>query len=557
MNRISCPFFLIVACPLILAGVFSTEDTSAQIIQDIASGVEVQGTVQADSLGTTQYRLNVPPGSNSVLISVTPDIYSTDLAFAIRYGAPVTWQGNGYIYDEAVDDYYSGKEEHTYQNPTIGQWYIAIYNWSSSSTGYRLKAEVALSYTSTPTPSQSPTPATTPTATVVSIHEDLDQNGIVDSLDIFKLLRAGRKQLPVSEGDVDGNHRMDYADLFHLARAWQRGTPQPSPSSTQTPWHSPTPTHTPPSQATATFTPPPVEDEATLCKQLFGSSYETTLLGTQAVEIAAEAVWGARDLNGGVWTYQGTLTQTSPDSENWTYSPSPADRLVVAYANGPVLEFIFTRFEGWKQGTWEDFTKSHGLDFTVKIQNQVDIRVQSESAPDAEQKIHWSRRIQGNLKTDTDSQTLDLTHTGSWDGYVEYPDTYDHTIENCSGQIQSSRGTYTISERYEYRYTYDARHYHHIFNRYIWNSSSASFGENTWQYQDAFVRWEMQSVDTYFNVVREPYFWQCRGSLLKNGQVLGTLQFTGEPIRDTHGPDLVLQLTGGGQYFLHTLIQYP
>jgi len=176
----------------------------------------------------------------------------------------------------------------------------------------------------------------------------------------------------------------------------------------------------------------------------------------------------------------------------------------------------------------------------------------------------WERRITGTVPYDGETSTLSILHTGKMQhGIGAYQHIALHEYEEqCSGTVLFDTAQFTISEEYWASYTYNSQTINHVFNYWIRNNSSAVLGGVTYQYQNATVRWEkesfqIQSGGYQYNVVQQPSYWICGGSLLKNGQVLGTLQFSGPVVVNTHGPDLLLHLGTGEDYFLHTLIQYP
>lgn len=71
------------------------------------------------------------------------------------------------------------------------------------------------------------------------------------------------------------------------------------------------------------------------------------------------------------------------------------------------------------------------------------------------------------------------------------------------------------------------------------------------------VRWEKQSAsgggETLYNVVGEPGYWTCSGALLRDGQLTGSLEFTGPVMDGSYGPDLVLKLAAGESVLMHPL----
>jgi subtilisin family serine protease len=432
-----------------------------------------------------------------------------------------------------------------------------------------------------PTASATPSPSPSPTPPPPSVIRD------------FITRRALILPSEQAASELNGDGVVDVADMVRLLRASPTATasptssPTPSPTAgpTSTITFTPTPTLTPTATATPFLSPTPSPSLSPtptgtsgptvqkLIQEQFASSSDGTLMAVEMIEIAAQAAFGAKDLNGGAWTYTGTLTQAAPNSNSWTYSPAPTDKLIVQFSGAQPIEIKYTTFNGYVDGGWEKFVDSHSLDFTFKSAGSLDVRIQSVAQPAKNAReiagpvtagytydIQFQRRITGTMPSQGELLTVDITNQGTKKGYVESPFLYYEYNIQAGGTMQSPSGSITIAEQYSSSYSYDSRKYHHVFNRQITNNSTAVRDGVTYQFQNANVRWEYESVygDTvYVNVVRQPDYWIVQGSLLANGQVIGNLQLTGPIIINTHGPDLVLRMTSGEDYFLHTLIQYP
>lgn len=560
------------------------------------------GQAQTDTL-TTGFRIKSHPQSNHIRLAFAhatgaaagSEAVLVKIPMTVKAGAAVgtsnlTFSTSAALYHESTTPFslttVNGSINVLAGGPTA----------TPTPTATQTSALPTATATNAPTPPQSPTPTNTlrpptatpppqtptPTPTVPgTTGSDLNHDGTVDLLDLYQLIAACRGLRAASDGDTNGDHQANYMDALYMAAAWHQGTPAATatprptrPPATATPLATATPTATsgvptPP----PTSTPKPGSPEASLCNQLFSVSYEGSIFGTDAVDIMAEAAWGATELSGGTMSnprLYGTLTQSASNLDDWSYAAAPADRLIVAYAQGPTIEFAFTRFEGWMQGDWEDFTRSHTVDFTAKVAGQVDVRIQSECRPATpddvayDTKQVWERRITGTVPYEGEISTLSILHTGKMQHGI---DPYQHIAlheyeEQCSGTVLFDTAQLTISEEYWASYTYNSQTINHVFNYWIRNNSSAVLGGTTYQYQNATVRWEKESFRTQsggyqYNVVQQPSYWICGGSLLKNGQAFGTLQFSGPVVVNTHGPDLLLHLGTGEDYFLHTLIQYP
>lgn len=160
-----------------------------------------------------------------------------------------------------------------------------------------------------------------------------------------------------------------------------------------------------------------------------------------------------------------------------------------------------------------------------------------------------------------DSQTInvDITTQGTESGYVEAPFSHLETNETIQGSISTSSSSISVNQRAWYSLMQNGTIDQITQNRILENTSSATMGGSTYQFQDGYVRWESNSLTQtgVINVVREPDYWQDAGTLWKDGQLFGEVHFNGPVVADTHGPELYLYLATGEEIFLHTLIQYP
>jgi len=311
-----------------------------------------------------------------------------------------------------------------------------------------------------------------------------------------------------------------------------------------------------------------------LCQESFNAGYEVADLGDEAVNLAAEAVWGASELNGNNLTLTGTLTQTAQGSDIWTYNPNPSNKLVVIFAGGPTVEFTFTTFNGYLNGTWEDFTEQHSVNFRIFIQGQTDLQVQSQSGfVTANPKVpasngyvpawtrEWQRVLTGTTLYEGEIITLNVTHSGTEYGSIEPGWTQLIHDENYGGTVGSPSFQMNISQ-----YSYSSRTHNsnagiHVLNGQLTNNSSATLNGITYQYQNAHAAWAAGSSlndPGAFNIVIDTNYWDAQGIMLKNGQPFGTIQFTGPVVANAYGgPDLVLRLNTGEDIFLHTLVPWP
>lgn len=103
------------------------------------------------------------------------------------------------------------------------------------------------------------------------------------------------------------------------------------------------------------------------------SAKSGTSLCAQAVFVASIET-GGREL-----VTTGTLTESAPKSNVFTYTSSPADRLRLVYADGTIIEFVVSSFDGDFSVDAERFLeRNHQLAFTMKQAGVADIEITSQ-----------------------------------------------------------------------------------------------------------------------------------------------------------------------------------
>ncbi len=301
------------------------------------------------------------------------------------------------------------------------------------------------------------------------------------------------------------------------------------------------------------------QTEATILHDLFSSSNDITETSTDAISLAVDAVWEASGITG-VVTTTGTLTQNI--SGEWSYSSSPNDKLVLVFYNGTVVSFVFYQISGYTSGTAEDFKLSHLMDFNTYIENYMNMRVYSNTYPQ-NYIIYWQRTITGTMVYDSQAMTLNITHSGSYDREISGSWAMFEYTEQATGTTNTSSFSISVNEGYWRKMIHDSNQGRFIMNTEITNNSSGNFGGTTYKYQTAKVFWaaytqfEDSANMNMYNQVIDASQWLVQGSLLKNGQTYGVLQFDGPVINYTPGPNLIVHLNNGTDVFLHPLISLP
>lgn len=310
-------------------------------------------------------------------------------------------------------------------------------------------------------------------------------------------------------------------------------------------------------------------EEKELIQEIFDTAYSSNELTEESISLAAQAVWGATELNGGSPTFTGTLTQSAPNSEDFTYSPTPNDRLIVLFSGSPAIEFVFTQFDGYVDGTWEDFLDEHELDFTVFIQDQMNFRIQSEKGSVGYGHWQWQRRSTGSVVYNDETLQIDIVDEGDQTSSVDSGWAESELTTGTTGTVTSPTASITVNQSYWSHLIHNSGDAVEIRNFIFRNGNTASFNGSNYQFvgeeagRPASVRWEAYTHfgsggpdSTWLNTVSEPDYWLYEGGLLKDGAVYGLLQFTGPVISGTWGPDLELH-TAEGDILLHSLINMP
>lgn len=303
--------------------------------------------------------------------------------------------------------------------------------------------------------------------------------------------------------------------------------------------------------------------EARLALQAIGTPYDAGRLGSDAVSILAFSLFYASNLNGGSTTATGTLTSQDDTDENYTYMATPTDRMVLVTFSGRRIEWVLNlaSASGNTSGTWEDFVAQHNIDFTFAEAGRYDVRVESQkdyTTPGARAwTAAWTRTMTGSYVNGGETVMLDITHQGTENGSIESPFSELSTSESYAGTTTSPSATVNVNESSFYYFIQNSSQSVIVRNFGITSNSSAAFGGNTYQYNNANVRWETYSLLTdpgQFNVVKDSDYWQVGGNMTKNGGAFGTLEFSGPVTPGTKGPDLLMRFQNGSTTLLHTLI---
>ena len=99
-------------------------------------------------------------------------------------------------------------------------------------------------------------------------------------------------------------------------------------------------------------------------------------------------------------------------------------------------------------------------------------------------------------------------------------------------------------------------------DRNIWsnNSASGNFGSFTFHDLYCFYVGGTAFIDSanagIYNQAIETDKWEARGTLLKDNQFYGNIQFDSPPVEDTYGSILIANCTDNNKYFLDNLLKW-
>ncbi|MCF6285945.1 MAG: hypothetical protein L3K26_12220, partial [Candidatus Hydrogenedentes bacterium] len=144
--------------------------------------------------------------------------------------------------------------------------------------------------------------------------------------------------------------------------------------------------------------------------------------------------------------------------------------------------------------------------------------------------------------------------------YLEPPFAHYEYEETYTGSASTSSASYTIAEYAWSSIIHNSDAYIHVRDDKRQSNSSFTVAGSTYQFVEALAIWHSGSVlndPGLFSVVIEPENWRVSGSLIKDGQLFGSVQYDKPLVADSHGPELVLHTTSGEEVFLHTLIVFP
>lgn len=237
--------------------------------------------------------------------------------------------------------------------------------------------------------------------------------------------------------------------------------------------------------------------------------------GEEAATLCAEAVFLASEINGGTQLITtGTLTQSTSNPNQFTYSATPNDKLRLSFTNGSTIYYTVTAFNGDFTSDAANFLRSsHSLSFRMVITGTADFTVSSQQTSTSRQ-----ASIRGSMTYENTPLTVDMTMQGSVYYEAGTSPVYD-VDEVLQGSITASNLSISIDERRVYKSLYVTKFVQQTTRTInnIWTVDGVEF-----TMLNAVMKWVLAD----FKAVDLDTFWsQTSGVLTRSGASYGQLLF--------------------------------
>ncbi|NOX85164.1 MAG: T9SS type A sorting domain-containing protein [Chlorobi bacterium] len=298
------------------------------------------------------------------------------------------------------------------------------------------------------------------------------------------------------------------------------------------------------------------QTEAEIVSAMYSGSSDLVDLTDDLISYAVRAVWEASVLTS-TKTTTGTLTQSTANNDDWTYSASPEDKLILVFSSGETMSFKFTTISGYTEGTVDDFIDSHSMDFISEVPNELNLKIVSDIGLNSNtDNTEWNRTINGTSILNGITYKVNVTYSGAKHADLGYSFAlYDYT-EKTSGTVNSPSVKYTVNESYTSHSAANSNKGTYAQDRWNINNNSAQTTTASYGFSNAYCKWHSwtSGADSAFAVVNEPYRWEAGGKLLKNNQEYGNVRFDRAIIEGTYGPFLIVRCSNGEDYLLSKLL---
>ncbi|MFB6318312.1 T9SS type A sorting domain-containing protein [Saccharicrinis sp. FJH54] len=301
------------------------------------------------------------------------------------------------------------------------------------------------------------------------------------------------------------------------------------------------------------------QTDAEILNRLFSGSEDITNQSKELISLSVDAVWYASEMTGYKTTF-GTLTQSNANYDNWSYTETPNDKMVLNFANGDVIHFIFNAIDGFVDGDEYDFKRSHAMDFVSVIPDILNLRIQSETGPQ-DGKIYWTRTMTGSTTFDEISYSVNLTNTGNNNEEVENGFAFGDYVNETTGSVASSVLNYAINEKYYTSIGHNSNTGIYVQSRQIINSNSVTGSPGSYRFENVNCFWiggtsfYNDACEGVYNQVIEDYNWLAQGTLYKNNVNYGTIKYDRPILNYSNGAYIIAACNDGKNFYLYPALQ--
>jgi len=224
--------------------------------------------------------------------------------------------------------------------------------------------------------------------------------------------------------------------------------------------------------------------------------------------LALELIVEASLLNDGALTTNGTL---SADGDALTYSPTPADALVLD-AGGDTLTLRVTTATGdFTAGADSFLMDAHSLAFTVELSDVIDATIISQSADG----VNATRSISGSVVDDGRSFSVNVQSVGTVLAQVEPGGQLYEAADAYAGSVSADDFAATYSEAISFSLI-NVENF--VTNKERTFNLSWTTGTNHFAMEEGWLR------TSYVNGAPAEFdYWRAEGELSRNSNMFGEL----------------------------------
>lgn len=232
-----------------------------------------------------------------------------------------------------------------------------------------------------------------------------------------------------------------------------------------------------------------------------------------ATQVGVETVFLASILNGGESVVStGTVTQQGA-TDQFTYSASPADHLVLELTGAKPIHITLSAFNGdLSQDASYFLYHSHQLDVRVQQDENVDFQIQSTRQGSASQGA-----VSGSVELDGVTYQVDLNYNGTYESTAEAGSATHDSSDAYTGTITAPGVSIAMDQSHAFKLIVFE---HGVSNVIKTMNNTATINGSTYAFEGIKVRYE--TMDGWPNPTD---YWLAEGTIKKDGQPIGQVSY--------------------------------